>query len=123
MGGSVSAALSCSLWTPFNDSFDLRGKGNLDTWTILSIKWLLENEVKDSNYLMEISIGLGELSKVLNSLSAEKLKEFGIFRPSLQDLGVPNADAIKYYPLLVKHGEFNGILSLRFLGSVRNSYL
>merc|ERR1711916_310204 len=102
---AITSSLSCSLWTPFNDSFTMRSLlrvgVNRNIWIILSIKWLLENEVKDSNYLMEITEKVGNLEGILSeSLQEERLEKFGLLRSPPQ-LDRENYDEIKYAPLLI----------------------
>ena len=123
----VTSSLSCSLWTPFEDGFALRAllrkNENRDNWIILSIKWLLENEVQNSNYLMELSVGLGNLDFVLGSLKKDKLSTFGIDIRNDRDLNVGDDSNIENVPLVIKHREHDGVLYLRFLSGVHNSIL
>lgn len=122
----VTAALSASLFGIFDDSFVLRALMrrskthassdiNNVNWHMLTLKWILEKEVMNSYYLMEISINVGKLDKMIEILdNNDRIEKFGILKKG----SFPN---LKYAPLQFKRmGNEKGTLFLRFLTGVSN---
>lgn len=117
----VTAALSTSLWAPFDDTYALRGlitrgKSNKKNYLMLTLRWLLENEAIRGNYFVEVSIGMGDLAEVY-SIIKDNAGDFR-FKPVITGGLI---DHNNYSPLVIGHNENkeellnNNKLYIRFL--------
>ncbi len=123
---SVTAALSTSLWSPFDDTYALRslvtrGKFNKRNYLMLTLRWLLENEAVRGNYFAEISIGMGDLAEIYNTI-VDCAGDFG-----LKPITTGGINPNDYSPLVIQSKETNldslnnNKLYLRFLSGCVNS--
>ena len=127
---SSTAALSTSLWAPFDDCYALRGllrRGykNSVNYLMLTFRWLLEKEAIKGNYFSEISIGLGDLDDIFKKIEKHAV-DFGF-----AEISAGGIDRNKYLPLILEKNpqlekcrvrtNHNNRLYVRFLSGFLNS--